>query len=72
MSAQHEIHYPSNLKIMKVVLSFHGNKHYQILFLPQGTYVPNIGFVCYQQQTYEDIWIQGFHSYKLHNLFLLL
>ena len=39
------------------------------------TYVPNIRFVCYQQQTNEGIsllpGIQGFHSYKLHHLFLL-
>ena len=55
MSAKREVHYP---KIIKVVLSCHGNqdsKCYQILLLPQGTYVLNIRFVCYQQQTYEAI-----------------
>ena len=43
--------------------------------VPQRTYVPNIKFVCYQRQTKEGLsllpWIQGFHSDKLHHLFLL-
>ena len=66
MSTKHEVHYPSNAKIMKVVLSCHGNKFLRQQVLPDvvapGKYVPDIGFVCYQQQTFEDIWIQGFHS----------
>ena len=80
MSAKHEVHYPSNARIIKVVLSCHGNKVSRQEVLPDivlahRTNVPNIRFVCYQQQAYEGIsllpWIQGFHSYKLHHLFLL-
>ena len=45
------------------------------IVVPQRIYVPNIGFVCYQQQTNEGVLllpsIQDFHSYKLHNVFLL-
>ena len=85
MSVEHEVHYPSNARItnttrQKVVLSCSDNKVSELAsttrhVMAQGTYVPNIRFVCYQQQTYEGItllpWIQGFHSYKLHHFFLL-
>ena len=77
MPAKHEVHYPSNTKMIKVVLSYHGNKFLEqestarYCCCPRGAYVPNIRFVCYQQQIHEGIWIQGFHSYQLHNLFLL-
>ena len=60
MSAKHEVHYPSNARIIKVVLSCHGNKVSRQQVLPdiimaQETYVPNIRFVCYRQQTNEGI-----------------
>ena len=81
MSAKHEVHTPSNARIIKVFSQlpwqrgFCDNKYYQILLLPKATYAPNIRFACYQQQTYECVsllpWIQGFQSYKLHHLLLL-
>ena len=80
MSAKHEVNCLSNARIMKVVLSCHGTRiaRQQVppdIVVAPWTYVPNVRFVCYQQQTCEGIsllpWIHGFHSYKLHTLFLL-
>ena len=76
MSAKHEVHYPFNTRIIKVVLSCHGNKVSKTASTTRycydpGTYIPNIRIVCYQQKTYEGIsllpWIQGFHSNMLHH-----
>ena len=46
MSAKHEVHTPLNATIIKSISQlpwqqgFHDSKYYQILMLPQRTYVP--------------------------------